>query len=240
MRFDPRPVAAQFWRLAGTDESFPRNLQSAVSLALPLTIVYLPALSPSAVERWLSHRGLSWTIRADNRALRGCLVAQRGHGFLFADGTMPPDEARLTIGHETAHFLRHYLNPRQLAVERLGEGILSVLDGDRQPTPAERLNGVLRGCPVGRCMRLLDRDADGLPAGATQEAETEADLIAFELLAPSALVLVTTKPGESRRNTLVSKFGLPRWAAEAWRGWLDSLDRGDPLIRGLRLATGSK
>ena len=240
MRFDPRPVAAQFWHLAGMDESFPRNLQSAVSLALPLTIVYLPALSPSAIEQWLSRRGLSWALRADNRALRGCLVAHRGHGFLFADGTMPSDEARLTIGHETAHFLRHYLNRRQLAVERLGEAIISVLDGDRQPTPAERLSGLLRGFPVGRCTRLLDRDANGLPTGAAQEAEAEADLIAFELLAPSALVLATTKPGESRRNTLVSKFGLPRWAAEAWRGWLDSNYRGDPLIRGLRSATSSK
>jgi hypothetical protein len=236
VRFDPRPIAAQFWHLAGTEENFPRNLQHAVSLALPLTIVYLPALSPAAIEQWLAAHGLTWGLRTEPRALRGCLVAHRGHGFLFADGTMASDETRVTIGHETAHFLRHYWNPRQAAVDRLGESVLAALDGDRAPTGAERLAGVLRGVSVGVCTRLLDRDQWGVPVGAAEEAEAEADLIAFELLAPGALVLSTTTPGLHRRQTLTDRFGLPTWAAEAWGGWLDSIGRTDSLITGLRAA----
>jgi hypothetical protein len=239
MRFDPRPVAEEFWRLAGEEEQFPRSLQGAVSLALPLTTVYLPALSPASVAEWLAERDIHWTVNGTARSLRGCLVAHRGHGFLFMDGTMPGDEGRLTLAHEVAHFLHHYLTPRRRAIERLGAGMQAVVDGDRPATAAERLSGVLRGAPFGKYARLFDRTPDGALSLQTEAAESEADLIAFELLAPSTRLLRTTKVGLPRRQALVTDYGLPEWAAAAWAGWLDNLSRPDSFIKGLRAAASA-
>jgi hypothetical protein len=234
--FNPTPIAAEFWMQVGYEEEFPRNLRTAVAFALPASIVLVPALSASAVESWLRRRDITCSLNAGKRFLRGCLIANKGHGLIFVDGTMPADEMRATIAHETAHFLHHYLRPRSAAIKRLGDEILRVLDGERSPSPREQLAGALRGVTLGVNTHLLSRTADGAPLDDIKEVETEADLIGFELLAPCTHVLRHTKTGESRRHALLQTYGLPVWAADVWSGWLDNLAPTDPLIRRLKAA----
>ena len=235
--FNPAPIAAQFWRLVGYEEDFPRALNTAVALALPASIIFVPALSAAVIDSWLRRRDINCTLRAASRPLRGCLIANRGHGLIFVDGTMAADEMRITVAHETVHFLHHYLNPRMQALEKFGEGIRVVLDGDRLATPAERLAGVLRGMPLGTQAHLLDRRPDGALTDTAMAAEIEADLAAFELIAPTKHVLARTEPGEPRRRALIDAYGFPPWASLVWGNWLDGQAPGDPLIRRLRAAS---
>jgi hypothetical protein len=149
---------------------------------------------------------------------------------------MPADEIRLTVAHELAHFLLHYLWPRETAIQRLGDSIVSVLDGERLPTPVERLSGVLRSVELGPCQHLLERDSVGTADVAATRIEAQADLLAFELLAPASSVLRSSDAGADRRRDLAETYGLPSWAAEAWAGWLDSRSSENPFVLGLRRA----
>src|SRR5439155_24692013 len=117
----------------------------------------------------------------------GCLVANRGHGIIFVCGADPPDEQRLTIAHETGHFLKHYLIPRERVLEALGEAITPVLDGVREATPEERVLGVLSGVRVGAHVHLVPRQGAGDSRIAI--AEDEADDLGLELLAPREALL---------------------------------------------------
>ena len=95
--FDPRPTARAFWDKVRKPEPFPRQLRGAIAEVLPVGVVSLPRLTLAAVADWLQHRG-SVSIRlGPDRALCGCLVAQRGHGFIFLDGMMDANDERLTL-----------------------------------------------------------------------------------------------------------------------------------------------
>lgn len=230
--FDPRPVARRFWERAGVREPFPRELRPTIAAILPAAVVLLPRLTVAGTAEWLSRRGAGCLSSTPDRPLRGCLVAQRGHAFIFIDGSLPDDDQRLTLAHETAHFIHHYETPRTSALEILGAGLEAVLDGERAPTPQERLRGALRGVPIGVYKHMMDR-SDGVPDHSTSRLEAEADLIAFELLAPTSSVLRTTKAGDHCRAALKEIFGLPPWAAERWGALIDSRRGGDSFIRRL-------
>lgn len=232
-RFDPRPVARRFWERAGVAEPFPRRLTPTIAATLPVAVVLLPKLTVAATAEWLAKRGAAHIDSSPDRPLRGCLVAQRGHGFVFLDGSLPEDELRLTVAHETSHFLHHYEAPRAAALELLGASLAGVLDGDRPATAQERMRGALRGVQIGIYEHMLDR-SDGAPDEATSRAEAEADLIAFELLAPSNAVIRLARSRADYRAAMVERFGLPAWAAERWAVWVDSLRGQDGLIQRLR------
>src|SRR5262249_27625624 len=136
-------------------------LRTAAVNALPLSVEALPALSVRRVAAWLRAAGSECPHIGPDRPLRGCLVAFGGAGFVFLDAGDPADQPRFTLAHEVAHFLRDYQQRRRRAVALLGPGVLDVLDGRRQPTPDERLHGVLRGVPVGVHHHLLARDERG-------------------------------------------------------------------------------
>lgn len=238
-------LASYFWDMARCDEGFPRNLRRPIARALPLPIVSLPELGIAGVDRWLRARGIVCGFDVGGRRLRGCLVARRGHGFLFIDGADPDDEQRLSLAHELAHFLRHYWQPRQRVAERLGTAALEVLDGDRAPTHSERVHSLLAHAPIGYYVHLMDRTAEGHWASAAiAAAEQEADRLALELLAPSALVLQRVAgeaPGRMRRaieGLLMYEFGLPAAAADDYGSLLaPSADPQDSFVRRLGLAT---
>jgi hypothetical protein len=232
--FDPRPVTRAFWEQVGEPEPFPRQLRHAIVKALPVAIIILPRLTLSAAANWLEQRGASCFVPHPDRAVRGFLVARGGHGFIFIDGSMASDEERLTLSHEAAHFLHHYHFPRARAFEILGDQVKPALDGDRPPTAAERLSGVMRGAPMGMLAHLIERSDDGFPGTATLRIEVEADLIGFELLAPSDRVVASTSPGRCCRDALIRTYGLPPVAAAAWAGWIDARRGSDSLISRLR------
>jgi hypothetical protein len=207
-------------------------LTHSIAVALPVAVVFLPKLSVAATADWLAKKHAGCISSTPDRALRGCLVAQRGHGFIFVDGSLDEGEQRVTLAHETGHFLQHYEAPRAEALQLLGPSIAPVLDGDRPPTSHERLRGALRGAPIGVYEHMLDRH-DGVPGPTTASLEAEADLIAFELLAPTSVILRTTKPGLDCRDALVARYGLPTWAAARWAGWIDGRRVRDGFLRRL-------
>lgn len=223
--------AERFWLLAGQSEPFPRSLELAVCWALPLTIVKLPRLDGESINDYLQQAGLNPVCQVASRSLRGCLLARRGSGIVFLDGTDPADEMRFTLAHEVAHFLLDHLHPRQRAVQALGPAIQDVLDGLRDPTPQERLNAIFQGVSVERFEHYLDRQADGtIGKGEILRAEDRADRLALELLAPLKCIeesLTARSATWSNANAddlvelfLVEEYGLPREVAKSYARFL--------------------
>jgi uncharacterized protein DUF955 len=218
--------AERFWRDAGQVEPFPRSLESAVTWALPIAITKLPRLGLDGLRRWLEQRRIPFSSPVADRPLRGALFARVGHGLVFLDGSDSDDERRFSLGHEVAHFLCDYLDPRERALEALGDSIRDVLDGHRSPAPEERLTALLRDVELGLYVHWMDRRPDGAVARATiLEGEDRADRLALELLAPRSTVMFhldTGRPTTINRLTslLRSEFGLPADPAERYAAML--------------------
>jgi hypothetical protein len=110
------------------------------------------------------------------------------------------------------------------------------LDGEQPATISERLSSILQQVPLGAFEDFLYRDNGSLAAFDIQTAETEADMLALELIAPRKDVEMLP-PGLGRVSILHTGFGLPRWAAEKWDAYLTgSAPRVDPLISSIAKA----
>jgi hypothetical protein len=233
-----------FWRQAGGVEPFPRKLEGAVLLALPIAIIKLPRLRTSVIESWLSNRGAPHSFDCDSRSLRGCLVAFGGRGLIFVDGTDPDNERAFTLAHEVAHFLMDYWLCRQKALATCGSQICDVLDGGRPATVGERLHAALSGTPIGVHTDLMDRRASAVGIKEVlNNVENRADRVALALLAPPSAVIarsrISARSFEDRKKavfqTLVSQFGLPRIVADAYgRSLLTAMQRGPTWSEELR------
>jgi hypothetical protein len=218
---NPEILAREFWSGTGLEKTFPRDLEQVIPLQLPLALIKLPVLTLQAIETWLAERRLRVSLPLYRHDLLGCLVAHRGHGFLFVCSADPADEQRLTIAHEIAHFLMDYLWPRQQVIQALGESVTDVLDGVRKATPAERATAVLSRIRVGAHLHLLprpgtDEDTDAV----TARTEARADRLALELVAPREQIhsFLPTLPAREAlsfheaRAALALHFGLPAYA----------------------------
>lgn len=202
-------LAADFWARAGSPPPFPRDLRVAIPCAVPMSVIDLPGVSVAAVREWFARLSVPVPLDEPDRPLRACLVAWLGQGFAFIDSEDSRDEQAFSVAHELAHFLRDYLDPREAVTRRLGPEALDVLDGRRPPTPTERFQSVLRNVPVGPFTHLMRRDGAGRPAtNAEREAESAADRLAFELMAPADSLGDFRDRAELERR-LVRAFGLP-------------------------------
>ncbi len=212
-----RHLIEQFWQAYGEEASFPRNLEQALALALPVILVKFPRLKLREAERWLQSRGKAFSFNCKSRAVRGCLVAFGGDGYIFVDGTDPVDEQRFSIAHETAHFMVDYWYPRQQALEKFGPAILEVLDGRRVPTFEERLSAIFGQVPIGVHSNLMERENEGQMNSAVWSIEDRADRLALTLLAPPEAVLnglnlaatAYTERQDMLKKRLQHVFGLP-------------------------------
>lgn len=212
--------AAAFWSRAGRPVPYPRDLDEPIAVALPLAVTRLPRLWLRDAEAYLARAQLPVPGGEPDRPLHGCLFALGGQGWVMLDGAAPPEERRFTLAHETAHFICDYLVPRARAVERIGPAITEALDGMRPPAVAERAAAALAGAPIGLHMHLMARREHG-PIGCQEieGAETRADQLALELLAPAGEVerrLRVAGPPRSHRDrvklaegVLMRDFGLP-------------------------------
>ncbi|WP_157182264.1 ImmA/IrrE family metallo-endopeptidase [Methylobacterium sp. WSM2598] len=138
------------------------------------------------------------------RPLRGCLVADAGKALILVDADDPEDEQRMTVAHEVAHLLLHYLKPREDAMTAFGSGIVTVLDRTRPPTLGERLSSALRNVPIEPYRHAMDRGT--AHRREVDAMEDEADDLAVELLAPwrELQAMRGVRPGALRE-----RFGLP-------------------------------
>lgn len=209
-------IAHRFWSDTGLADVFPRDIEKAVALKLPLAIVKLPRVTVPVVRRWLQLRRVRAVVPDDRRDLMGCLVAYRGFGVAFISGADSGDEQRLTVAHETAHFLHDYMLPREQLISALGDEITSVLDGKRLPTAIERANAVLSHVRLGPHVHLLPRDSNANQEdAAVTNVEDRADGLGLELVAPGEEIanLVRAFAGRSideACDRLAARFGLPR------------------------------
>jgi hypothetical protein len=235
-------IVEEFWSKAGEPEPFPRNLERPILWALPLAVLKLPRLWVRDVEAWLEQRGIPFRLGYADRPLRGCLVAYGGRGCVLLDGADPEEERRYSLAHEAAHFLLDYLQPRERAVSRLGTAILDVFDGLRAPTVDERVDAVLGDAPIGVHTHLMERQPDGvLGCGRIVAAESQADRLALELLAPASEVqgrLAHLRRPSSFQGcvdlaveVLAGDFGLPPAVAGPYAKLIIRCWRGGPSFR---------
>lgn len=231
-------TAREFWTLAEAVPIYPCALEMPMQLTLPLAVYAIDNLRVSDITTWLQSVGIEHCIAGRDRRLHGCLVANRGKGAIFYDAKDTEEEQRFTLAHELAHFLLDYQAPRQRAVAILGETILPVLDGEREPTLAERLHAVLGTVALGTMSHCMERPGEGLPASAILDIEDRANRLALELLAPVALLterLATAPRGFNARfyfltQLLASEHGLPASIAAAYARFL-LRKLGEPTFR---------
>ncbi len=229
-------LASAFWAKARALEPFPRNLRRSIARAVPLSVVLLPRLSVRAALGWLQNCGLVCELAGEDRPLRACLVARRGHGIALIDGADDDAQQRFSIAHELAHFLRDYWNPRRRIAKRLGGDALQVVDGQRPATEQERLQVLLRNVPLGLHLHLMERDGQGNPlTSLVVQAEEDADRLAYELLAPAEHVLGDVP---ANNQALVRKlrecYGLPAIQAARYATVLLPPVKADRLLLRLR------
>lgn len=220
-------AADRFWQAAGMAEPFPRELRRAIGFAVPVSVWYLPRLRTAEIDDWGRQHGLPCRLNLPDRPLRACTVAHQDRAVVLVDSTDAPDEQRFSLAHELGHFLRDYAEPRERARAALGHGAVEVLDGRRRASFDERVGSVLRGVELQPFVHLMERTPDGHPANATiGTAEHQADLLAYELLAPCAVLLAMLPPlpdEERRRHAtrlLRSGFGFPHEPAARYAALL--------------------
>ena len=193
-----------------------RDLSVAVPRALPLSIVRLSALSVPSIDQWFADHGVEVRCHLEDNLVRGYLVAARGHGIVFVESSTDLSEARFTLAHEVAHFVLHHFLPRIRALERLGNSIVDALDGHRPFTPEERLGATISDTSLARFEHSYVRSSDGQLDSEETRLEIEADLLAFELLAPRGAVNALVFTTADTAAALEQHFGLPEWAAAAY------------------------
>jgi hypothetical protein len=212
--------AAEFWADTDLADAFPRNIEQAIALKLPVTIVKLPVVTIRAIGQWLRRHNRNPVFPPYHRDLMGCLYADGGHGFIFVCGADEPEEQRFTIAHDIAHFLVDYWWPRLLVMQAMGPSIIEVLDGHRRARPDERVSAVLSRVRLGPHWHLLPRhgaDPDG--EGNIAPVEDRADDLGRELVAPRSCVLQILRALPRRRradpdaacHALGAFFGLPAY-----------------------------
>lgn len=242
-------TAQEFWALLGEVPTYPCDIKTAITFAMPIGLYAISGLRISDVLDWTQKVHLSYRMPGRNRRLHGCLLADRDKGTIFYDARDSEDEQRFTLAHELAHFLLDYQAPRQRAVAILGRSILPVLDGDRPPTVAERVHAVLSTVPLGTLSHFMERPDEGLPATIVIDIEDRADQLALELLAPISslhekMSLSTTPRGFSKRllfltQQLVATSGLPSAIASSYARYVLA-QLGEPGVRDRLFATGEE
>ena len=226
-------LAERFWAVAGSPPPVPRDLEGPATAALPIRVVRLVDLTLDTVRAWLGRAGVRCPTGEPDRTLRACLVARAGFGFVFLDAADSLDEQRFSLAHEIAHFLRDYDAVRRAAVRAAGPARSPSLMGCARLTVAERVASVVRAVPLVAHVHLLGRDDTGRPQSqAEREAEGAADRLAFELLAPAAML--PRADAAILRSLLADRFGLPTSAAVAYAAVLGPSEAAvDPILRRL-------
>jgi hypothetical protein len=174
-------LAVEFWENASITS---RDLELAIPLAVPASVIRLKDLRPVVIWRWLLRQGIRLSLAVQDRPLDGCIVAYRGHAVLFLTAGLEGCYERMILAHELGHWLAHYHRPRQRVLRRLGPSVQPVLDGERPTTTEEEVAGVLAGVVLGPHQHYMERDFDPRRIARTDQVERDATALACELCAP--------------------------------------------------------
>lgn len=239
--FHIEKIATEFWNQVPKSKSKPPyDIAGAISLVLPLDIVSLCDLTLKRVDQWLASKGIIVPINVSDRHLHGFVLVNQGMGFIFINGTDSEEERLYTIAHETSHFILDYKIPRDKAIRKIGNGIKNVIDGLREATIDEQINGILSGIQVRPFTHLLEKEGNGSFENIKIfDAENNADALAIELLAPHTEVIKSTLTGRKITfslfdqrcfNILITKYKLPEPIAEQYSKRLAYAVTGGPSI----------
>lgn len=203
---DSAVVADEFWKMAGGRALYgrPVRIECAAPRVLPVAVRRIAGLHTGAVSELLARIGAPPWMDGSPRSLRGCLIADAGKALIFVDADDPDDEQRMTVAHEVAHLLVHYLQPRRAAVTAFGKDIVAVLDRLRPPHLGERFSAALRSVPIEPYRHAMDRNA--ATRREVSAMEDQADDLAVELLVPwnELHAIRGASPGARRE-----RFGVP-------------------------------
>jgi hypothetical protein len=177
--------------------------------------------------------GRGWQVSWQQSACSGH-PHRRCNSAIEGERAGPPTEGRRA--------LIDYLALRRRVLNRLGPEAAAVLDGRRPRTLDERVGVLLTDVTLGVHTHLLHRSHDGsIGCGRVMAAESRADRLALELLAPAAAVRAALErhvpsghPDELAERTvelLVEVFGLPLAAATPYGRWLCQRWHGEPSVR---------
>jgi len=192
-------VAREFWSASGVSPEPPYDISGAVSLIFPIDIVQLSELSTGKIDQWFASKNINIQTHVKDRYLHGFVVFSQGSGFMFIDGTDDEQERRYTVAHEISHFLLDYKIPRDRIIKKLGKAVEEVLDGIREPTPTEMIEGIIKHVAVKPFTHLLEKEGDGsFQSLQIYHSENNADALALELLAPANLLKVETLKGKRK------------------------------------------
>ncbi len=246
MMFSPVPailerVASDFWQPLLAYKVFPVDFDRVVAFSnLSIFIIQLPDLTLKAVQEWVSRNNHPVRISADNRPLHGFLLAHKGIGTVFVNGTDPLEERRYTVAHEVSHFLLDYQIPRQNWIDAVGPAIIEVLDGEREPSLSERLQFITADLPSPFSIRHLSNgDLTAYDSHLVWRAEQRVDALAVELLAPFKEVMRQIPIQESARSgfyvdyllSLLSvTFGLPASVCYPYAKYIDQFITGGETL----------
>jgi hypothetical protein len=201
-----RRLAEETWAAAPAPARAARDVGAAVAWSSPVAVVSLPRLALPAVNRWLSEHGIPRLDSDTDMPLQGLLVAWRGHGLIFVDGTLGEAERRFVIAHEQGHFVLDYAEPRRRVLTDAPD-LLAVIDGHRSATAADRARAALARVPLGVHQHLLQRDQGGGAALDVIASEDDASQYAIELLAPWDDVLRKLRGAGFRQEPYAEQLG---------------------------------
>ena len=103
------------------------------------------------------------------------------------------------------------------------------------------MSGILKGVVIGGFEDFLSRDEAGRPGQRIVDIETEADLLACELLVPSATVAQTAAGDATKAVETARSLGLPDDMADEWANYAISLyAKTDRLIQSIEQALKKK
>jgi IrrE N-terminal-like domain len=234
-------IAKGFWAQTDQKSMPPFDISGTVNLLFPIDIINLSELSLRKVEQWLLQRNIHINVDANDRHLHGFILIYKGSGFIFINGTDSEEERRYTIAHEASHFILDYKIPRDQIIEKMGLQIQDVLDGVRDATEYERIDGLLNSINIRPFTHLLEKEGDGsFESIQIFNAENNADLLALELLAPNSKVIKETLAGKESISfyefekkcyeILIQKYKLPNSIAKQYSTTLSYSITGGPSI----------
>lgn len=158
----------------------------------------------------------------EDRKLHGFFDHWKNQGLLFLNKDDDPPEKCFSLAHELAHFLIEYDRHRKRAIEAMGEERAAEFL-EQRTTTNERTKGLLHGVSFGPFPHFLEMDRQsGFHRYGIAVAERNADLLAYELLAPRRDMRERTTSKrfypakEEAYQVLIRDFQLPKKQAATY------------------------